>query len=103
MKFHEYMESVYVASNLEVQREFSVSLQGKAQAAHGLIALHRTLAKLFFYPTLLFGFLLMKLNLSKQMDGARFLIEQAQARAKEELEAKKLKSVPVTNDSPTAG
>ncbi len=58
MKLHDYLESTYVTTNLELQKNYSPYLQAKTHAVQGLVDFQRRLYRYASYPVLLIGYLL---------------------------------------------
>lgn len=65
MTLFEYLESMYVKSNIEVQMEFSLLKQAEANAAQKLIGYQRGMFTLYAYLKLIVGYILVKLGLRK--------------------------------------
>lgn len=103
MKFHEYLESTYVSTNLANQKSFSPKLQAKTHAVQHLINVQRAVYRWQAYPTLLFGFLAVLLGLKAQPPTAEEIAatafqtsQAAKEKAKAEIEATKLEVVNLT-------
>lgn len=62
MKFHEYLESNYVSTNIEIQKEYSSYKQGKIQAIQSLINTQRSFAKWTSFPIILTQYILTMLG-----------------------------------------
>ena len=58
MKFHEYLESQYVSTNIANQTKYHPALQAKIMAVQGLLNAQKAVYRFFSYPTLVFQYLL---------------------------------------------
>lgn len=60
MKFHEYLDIVYINTNIELQTEFSLKKQALTRAIPDIIGWQRSYFKLLSYFRLVFGFVYAK-------------------------------------------
>lgn len=100
MKFHEYLESSYVGTNIELQVEYSPQKQAKTLAAQSLINGQRTFYKVVSYVVLVVGYLLVKAHIVKAPLSAADLVKAYQDNARAQMEAKGgLQAVPPAPES----
>jgi hypothetical protein len=57
MKFHDYLESNYVKTNIDIQLNYHPKLAAKTQAIQSLINGQKQVLKIFAYATILIGYL----------------------------------------------
>jgi hypothetical protein len=65
MKYHEFLESHYVSTNIKLQSEYSPFTQAQTQAVQGLINGQRTTLKYVAYVLVLVKYFLMVCRLQK--------------------------------------
>ena len=82
MKMHEYLESTYVTTNLENQKEYSPYRQAHTNAAHNLITLQKSFYRWVSYPVLICGWLLVVCGLKQAPLSAREIAKKMQEDAK---------------------
>lgn len=97
MKLHEYLESTYVSTNLELQKEFSPYLQAKTHAVQKLINAQRAVYRVSCYPTLLFGFIAVCLGLKAKPRSPKELAEEAYAAHPKAIKADEATTPVITN------
>ena len=66
MNFFEFLDTIYRKTAAKLQENYSPSVDGYAKAAHGLVALERTIAKWISFPLILGYFIGVKLKIIKQ-------------------------------------
>lgn len=91
MRFFEFLESRYVSTNIEIQKEYTLAKQGEIQAGQALISAQRTFFKWLSFPKLLGLFVLVNLRLIAKPKTAKEIATElhlAQAKAKEDEKAK---------------
>ena len=82
MKLHEFLESEYVSTNIDLQQEFSPSKQARTQAVQGLINAQRCVLRWTHYVRVLFTFLLVKLHIRSNPASAEDLVKDLKAKTR---------------------
>ena len=62
MKFHDFLESIFVSTNISNQQSYHPAKQAKTMAVQSLINAQRTVLKWLNYPVLLFNYILVALR-----------------------------------------
>lgn len=76
MKLHDYLESTYVSTNVQLQQVYTPNGQAKTQAVQGLINAQRTILRWFNYPVLLVGYFLVLTKLVKAPPTSQEIIDE---------------------------
>ncbi len=90
MQLHEFTESTYVSTNIEIQEHYSVWGQAKTQSCQEIINMQRKFYKWINFPILIVRFLLIRLKIMEEPKSAKQLMEEL----KQLKEDQKLKAVP---------
>ena len=89
MKLHEFLESSYVSTNLQLQQEYSSFKKGRTLACQKLIHLQVHIGRILSYPVLFWEFLMLKLGFNEAPETALLLVNNAKEGMKRDEEAKK--------------
>lgn len=103
MKFHEYLESTYVSTNIQLQQEFSPYKQAKTLAVQKLINGQRNFLRFVSYPVLIVGYLLILARLVKAPKQAQAIIkgyQDAAAVAMKEAQSQAVSKLTVVDNAP---
>lgn len=65
MKFKDFQDSVYMSTNIDLQKNYTVYKHAKTQATQELISVYRSICKPFAYLELIGKFLLVKAHILK--------------------------------------
>lgn len=65
LKLFDFLDIKYRSTAIELQKEYSPFIDGKAKAAHGLIGICRTLSKWLYTPLILAEYLLVLSRIKK--------------------------------------
>lgn len=98
MKLNDYLESMYVKANIEVQKEYSVLKQAETHAVQDLINLQRKILKWYSYTVLLVGYLLVKLGIRPVPASPKEQVQALQALANANAEPTNVVSIDTTKE-----
>jgi hypothetical protein len=87
MKFHDYLESTHVETNISNQLAYSPNKQSRILAAASLISVQRTLLKYYNFWLLLAQYALTSIGLLSAPKSANQLISEYNAQVKVKMDA----------------
>lgn len=75
MKLHEYLESTYVSTNVDIQVNYDPYLQAKTQSCQNLLHLQKFIFRLIAYPSIIIEYLLVRCHLREAPPLAQDLVK----------------------------
>jgi len=81
VKIFEFLESIYVATNVAVQKEYSAAKQGKIMATQTLISWNRSFHKWLSLPILLGHYVLVQLHVLSRPPSPKEIADKIKADA----------------------